>query len=34
VLLLAPAAIGAVFAVGRLWDAVIDPIIAVSSSSG
>jgi GPH family glycoside/pentoside/hexuronide:cation symporter len=27
VLLLAPAAVGALFAVGRFWDAVIDPVI-------
>jgi GPH family glycoside/pentoside/hexuronide:cation symporter len=31
VLLLAPAAIGAIFAVGRLWDAVIDPILGTWS---
>jgi GPH family glycoside/pentoside/hexuronide:cation symporter len=31
VLLLAPAAIGAIFAVGRLWDAALDPILGTWS---
>ncbi len=31
VLLLAPAVIGAIFAVGRLWDAVLDPVIGTWS---
>src|SRR5262245_43749305 len=31
VLLLAPAVIGAIFAVGRLWDAALDPILGTWS---